>query len=196
MDIKPNEGQDIILYYIGKTFILESCIILMLLLLLLLLIMLMLLLILSLMPMLMMLALTLLLLPYAFKAVAYVVDDDDVDAESKMLNFARHLVGANVVMLLLILVVILIGNIISRCFVNDVVDVADDVVASAVAFAIIFAGKAHAWLKDSIFEPSHPMWHATQLLSLRKSSRPNGGEMIYTDGGPDHNINFFNVLIG
>ena len=40
------------------------------------------------------------------------------------------------------------------------------------------------------------MRHATELLSLRKNVRPNGVEMIYTDGGPDHNISFLNVQIG
>jgi hypothetical protein len=50
-------------------------------------------------------------------------------------------------------------------------------------------------LKDSIFEPSNPVRHATELLSLRKNARPNGVEMIYTDGGRDYNISFFNVNI-
>jgi len=60
-----------------------------------------------LMPMLMMLALTLLLLPGAFKAVVYVVVDN-VDADTKMMNVARHLVDANVVMVLLLLLVVMI----------------------------------------------------------------------------------------
>jgi hypothetical protein len=57
--------------------------------------------------MLMMLALTLLLLPHAFKADAYDVDDD-VDAETKMLNVARHLANANDVLLLLMLLVVML----------------------------------------------------------------------------------------
>jgi hypothetical protein len=57
--------------------------------------------------MLMMLALALLLLPDAFKSVAYVVVDD-VDAETKMLNVARHLANANVVMRLLLLLVVML----------------------------------------------------------------------------------------
>ena len=40
------------------------------------------------------------------------------------------------------------------------------------------------------------MRHATELLSLRKNARPNGVEMIYTDGGSEHNISFLNVQIG
>ncbi len=59
------------------------------------------------MPMLMMLALTLLLLLDAFKVVAYVADDD-VDAKHKMLNAARHLANANVVMLLLLLLLVVL----------------------------------------------------------------------------------------
>ena len=66
---------------------------------------LLLLLMLMLIPILMKLALALLLLPHAFKAAAYVVVDD-VDAETKMLNVARHLASANDVLLLLMLVML------------------------------------------------------------------------------------------
>ncbi len=70
--------------------------------------MMLLLLMLMLMPMLMMLALTLLLLSDASKVVAYDVAHD-TDAETKMPNAARHLAGANdVLMLLLLLVVMLV----------------------------------------------------------------------------------------
>ena len=62
--------------------------------------------------------------------------------------------------------------------------------------ALVFAGKVLVWLKDSIFQPSHPIRHATKLLNLGKNSRPNGVEMIYTDGGFNHNISFLNVRIG
>jgi len=57
------------------------------------------------MPMLMMLALTLLVLPDASKAAAYAAADD-ADAETKMLNAARHLAVANDVLLLLLLVML------------------------------------------------------------------------------------------
>ena len=40
------------------------------------------------------------------------------------------------------------------------------------------------------------MRHATELLNLRKNARPNGVEMIYPDGGHDHDISFLNVHIG
>ncbi len=56
--------------------------------------------------MMMMLALTLLLLPDAFKAVAYDVADD-VDAETKMMNVARHLTDASGVLLLLVVVLMM-----------------------------------------------------------------------------------------
>jgi len=71
---------------------------LLLLLMLMLLLMMLLLLMLMLMPMLMMLALTLLVLPDAFESAAYVTADN-ADAETKMMNVARHLAGANVVLL-------------------------------------------------------------------------------------------------
>ena len=35
------------------------------------------------------------------------------------------------------------------------------------------AGKAHVWLKDSIFYPSNPIRHATQLLDVRKNAMAN-----------------------
>ena len=59
----------------------------------------------------------------------------------------------------------------------------------------MLAGKAHVWLKETIFEPSNPIRHVTELFSLRKNAIPNGVEMIYTDGGPDHNISFLNFNI-
>jgi hypothetical protein len=50
-------------------------------------------------------------------------------------------------------------------------------------------------LKDAIFQPSGLIRHATELLNLRKNARPNGVEIIYNDGGPNHNITFLNVQI-
>jgi hypothetical protein len=50
-------------------------------------------------------------------------------------------------------------------------------------------------LKDSIFQPSGPIRHGAELLSLRRKARHNGVEMIYIDGGLDHNIDFLNVQI-
>ncbi len=66
---------------------------------------------LMLMPMLMMLALALLVLHDAFEAVAYAtayVVANDLDAEIEMLNFARHLVGAYVVLLLLLVMILIL----------------------------------------------------------------------------------------
>ena len=57
--------------------------------------------------MLMILAMPLLLLFDASKVAAY-VGVDDVDAETKMLNVSCHLAGANVVLLLLRIVVMLV----------------------------------------------------------------------------------------
>jgi len=65
----------------------------------LLLVLLLVLLLLMLMPMLIMLALTPMLLIYEFDVVAYAVADD-ANADAKMPNVARHLVGAYVVVLM------------------------------------------------------------------------------------------------
>ena len=75
-----------------------------------------------------------------------------------------------------------------------VVDV-DVALIAAVDDGATDADKAHVWLKDSIFEPSNPIRHAIKLLSSRKNEMPNGAEMIYTDGGLDHNISFLNFNI-
>jgi hypothetical protein len=63
---------------------------------------------------LMMLALTLLLLIHAFKAIAY-DNADDVDAPPKRLNANRHFVGANNVLPMLLLVVMLVMLMTIRC---------------------------------------------------------------------------------
>ena len=55
---------------------------------------------LMLMPMLMMLALTLMLLLDAFDAAAFFAASNDANADAKMPNADRHLVGAYVVLLL------------------------------------------------------------------------------------------------
>jgi len=60
---------------------------------------------LMLMPILMILALSLQVLPDAFEAIVHVVVDD-VDAETQMLNAARHLAGANDVLLMFLLVML------------------------------------------------------------------------------------------
>ena len=59
----------------------------------------------------------------------------------------------------------------------------------------MFTGKAYLWLKGLIFDPSNPIRHATKLLSLRKNAAYTSVEMMYTDGGIDHNISFLIVNI-
>ena len=51
-------------------------------------------------------------------------------------------------------------------------------------------------VKDSIFEPSNPHRHATELNSLlTKQNDTNPILFSYTDGGPDHRVNFLSVQV-
>ncbi len=52
-------------------------------------------------------------------------------------------------------------------------------------------------LKDAIFQASSPIRHAAELLNMNTNLNRKHGAfvMAFTDGGPDHNISFFNVMI-
>ena len=52
-------------------------------------------------------------------------------------------------------------------------------------------------LKDAIFQGSSPVRHAVELLAMnsRKGNIPDAFVLAFTDGGPDHNISFLNVII-
>ena len=51
-------------------------------------------------------------------------------------------------------------------------------------------------MKYSIFDPSSPHRHATELNSLlTQQNDPNPILMLYTDGGPDHHVNFLSVQL-
>ena len=51
-------------------------------------------------------------------------------------------------------------------------------------------------MKDSIFEPSSPHCHNTELNSLlTRQSDTNPILQLYTDGGPDHCVNILSVQL-
>lgn len=50
------------------------------------------------------------------------------------------------------------------------------------------------WLKESIFQPSNALRHSAELLSLTRDDCPPFA-MAFTDGGPDHNIRHWNVVL-
>ena len=61
------------------------------------------------------------------------------------------------------------------------------------ALYMTFGSEANVTIKDSIFQPSTPIRHATELMAInaRVSRRPEAFAMAFTDGGPNHNISFF-----
>ena len=52
-------------------------------------------------------------------------------------------------------------------------------------------------MKDSIFQASSPIRHAAELLAINKrvNTKTYAFVTVFTDGGPDHNISFLNVII-
>lgn len=60
-----------------------------------------------------------------------------------------------------------------------------------------YRGKVYVGVKDAIFEPSSPIRHATELYSILKSLEENPKPilLIYSDGGPDHNLTFLSIQI-
>ena len=60
-----------------------------------------------------------------------------------------------------------------------------------------YRGRVYVGIKDAVFEPSSPLRHATELHSVLKSqdeiSKPI--LLIYSDGGPDHNLTFLATQI-
>ena len=71
-----------------------------------------------------------------------------------------------------------------------VIDIPDSIEGS------FYHGRVYVGVKDSIFEPSSPHRHATELNSLlTQQNDPNPILMLYTDGGPDHRVNFLSVQL-
>jgi hypothetical protein len=64
-------------------------------------------------------------------------------------------------------------------------------------FFVFLIGEANGTLKDAVFQASTLVRHATQLLSMNKSMKRklDAFTLAFTNGGPDHNIFFFNVMI-
>ena len=62
--------------------------------------------------------------------------------------------------------------------------------------SIDFTGEANVTLKDAIFQASTPVRHAVELLAMNSSKGNTNDAFVFafTDGGPDHNISFLNVL--
>ncbi len=60
-----------------------------------------------------------------------------------------------------------------------------------------FTGEANVTLKDDIFQASSPVRHDVKLLAMNSSNGNTNDAFVlaFTDGGPDHNISFLNVLI-
>jgi len=65
-----------------------------------------------------------------------------------------------------------------------------------------YRGQCHVVLKDSVFQPSTPLRHATELMSIARSCYMRGDitrgtpgvAFIMSDGGPDHNVSFYTVI--
>ena len=59
-----------------------------------------------------------------------------------------------------------------------------------------YQGKVHVGLKDPIFQPSNPMRHNSELYNLLvNDEQQNPFLLIYTDGGPDHHVNYLRVQL-
>ena len=59
-----------------------------------------------------------------------------------------------------------------------------------------YRGNVHVGIKDAVLEASSPIRHCTELykvMSLQGNTHPI--LLLYTDGGPDHNITFFSVQL-
>ncbi len=74
--------------------------------------------------------------------------------------------------------------------VNFLISVPDTIEGS------FYQGKVFVGMKDSTFQPSSPLRHATELRTILHSSDP-GKEiiLIYSDEGPDHRVNFLQVQL-
>ena len=59
-----------------------------------------------------------------------------------------------------------------------------------------YTGQVYVGLKDPIFEPSSALRHATELCQIiTQRSLGNPVLVMYTDGGPDHNVTFFKTQL-
>ena len=52
-------------------------------------------------------------------------------------------------------------------------------------------------IKDPILEPSSPLRYSLELSKILAELNSNSAILLlYTDGGPDHNVTFFSVQLG
>ena len=59
-----------------------------------------------------------------------------------------------------------------------------------------YQGKVYVGLKDPIFQPSNPIRHNSELYNLLvNNEQQNPFLLIYTDGGPDHRVNYLRVQL-
>jgi hypothetical protein len=62
-----------------------------------------------------------------------------------------------------------------------------------------YRGQVHVYvgIKDAILEASSPLRHSTELGKILKEQEGNPEILLlYTDGGPDHNVTFLSVQLG
>jgi len=59
-----------------------------------------------------------------------------------------------------------------------------------------YQGQVNVLLKESAFEPSSPMHHATELSCILENQVENNHALlVYTDGGPDHRVTYLSVQV-
>ena len=58
-----------------------------------------------------------------------------------------------------------------------------------------YEGQVHVGLKNSVFEASSPSQHATEIGKILDGNKKKEILAIYTDGGPDHRLNFVSVQL-
>ena len=58
-----------------------------------------------------------------------------------------------------------------------------------------YEGQVHVGLEDSVFEASSPLRHATEQGKILDGKEKTEILTIYSDGGPDHRLNFLSVQL-
>ncbi|XP_071953699.1 uncharacterized protein [Antedon mediterranea] len=60
-----------------------------------------------------------------------------------------------------------------------------------------YQGQVYTALKDSVFQSSSPLRHATEIMSMLKEGEKPLKEVLflYSDGGPDHRVNYLSVQL-
>ena len=60
-----------------------------------------------------------------------------------------------------------------------------------------YLGKVHTALKGSVFQPSSPLRHATEMTQILEGNEKPMKEvlLLFSDGGPDHRVNYLLVQL-